>query len=359
MAQRPSRARFGTGVVLGVALSGAAVGGFVVGTSNDSSAAVSLPSATIIGEPTSATSIASISDLAAAARPSIVAVRQTVTQQGQFGNTQEGDSVGTGFVLSADGYIVTNSHVVADGDETTVDFDDGTTVAATIVASDPSHDLAVLKVDLTGLVPLPVGSSDDLRLGDQLVVIGYALDLTGEPSVTTGILSGMDRSLTEPNGELLVNLLQTDTAINPGNSGGPLLNSRGEVIGINTAVAGQAENIGFAIAISPAQELISELQAGVIPERALLGVTSQPSTEPDILGAEVIDVSANTAASAAGIRTGDIVTAIDDEPVDGPESLGTLIAQRRAGDDITVTVSRDGQLLDISAPLGVRETASQ
>ncbi len=357
---RPKRARFGAGLALGVALSGAAVGGFVVGTSNDSAVTTASPeTATVVGQSVSATTFGSISDLVAAARPSIVAVRQTVTQQDRFGNTQQGDSVGTGFVLSADGYIVTNNHVIAEGDATTVDFADGTSVTATIVAADPSHDLAVLKVDRTDLVPLPVGSSDELRLGDQLVAIGYALDLNGEPSVTTGILSAKDRSLTEPNGELLVNLLQTDTAINPGNSGGPLLNSSGEVIGINTAVAGQAQNIGFAIAISPAEELIAELQSGSVPDRALLGVTSQPSTDPDIPGAEVVEVAADSAASEAGIEVGDIVTAIDGEPVDGPEALGTIIAQHRPGDDATVTVSRDGGPMNVSATLGVRESASQ
>jgi S1-C subfamily serine protease len=339
-------------------LSGAAVGGFVVGTNRGSASpapAAEVP--TIVGQPVSNTAFGSIGDLVAAARPSIVSIHQTVTQQDPFGNTREGQTAGTGFVLSADGYIVTNNHVVADGDDTTVDFDDGTSVSASIVAADPSHDLAVLKVDRTGLVPLPVGSSDDLRIGDQLVAIGYALDLNGEPSVTTGILSAKDRSLTEPNGELLVNLLQTDTAINPGNSGGPLLNGKGEVIGINTAVAGQAQNIGFAIAISPAEELIAELRSGVVPERALLGVTSQPSTDPDSPGAEVVDVATDSAASEAGIEVGDIVTAIDGEPVDGPESLGTLIAQRRPGDDATVTVSRGDRTVEVAVTLGVRESS--
>jgi S1-C subfamily serine protease len=347
-------------VAVGVALSTAAVGGFVAGTNSDSTTATPGTQApAIAGESVSATSFASIGDLVAAARPSIVSIHQTVTQQDPFGNIREGQSAGTGFVLSADGYIVTNNHVVADGESTTVDFADGTSAPASIVAADPSHDLAVLEVDRTGLVPLSVGSSDDLRIGDQLVAIGYALDLSGEPSVTTGILSAKDRSLTEPNGELLVNLLQTDTAINPGNSGGPLLNGKGEVIGINTAVAGQAQNIGFAIAISPAEELIAELRSGVVPERALLGVTSQPSTDPDIEGAEVVDVAANSAASVAGIEVGDIVTAIDGGPVDSPESLGTRIAERRPGDDVAISVSRDGRPVQISATLGVREPSAQ
>ena len=191
-------------------------------------------------------STGSISDLVDAVRPSVVSVRQEVTQTDPLGQTARGQAAGTGFVLSADGYIVTNNHVIAEGDSPVVTFADGTTEPATIVAGDPSRDLAVLKVDRTDLVPLAVGDSDELRLGDQLIAVGYALDLNGEPSVTAGILSAKNRTITEENGAQLVNLLQTDTAINPGNSGGPLLNGRGEVVGINTAIAGGAQNIGFA-----------------------------------------------------------------------------------------------------------------
>ena len=183
-------------------------------------------------------STGSIGDLVEAVRPSVVSVRQEVTQTGPLGQTSRGQAAGTGFVLSADGYIVTNNHVIAEGDSPVVTFADGTTEPATIVAGDPSRDLAVLKVDRTDLVPLAVGDSDDLRLGDQLIAVGYALDLNGEPSVTAGILSAKNRTIVAENGAQLVNLLQTDTAINPGNSGGPLLNGRGEVVGINTAIAG-------------------------------------------------------------------------------------------------------------------------
>ena len=210
-------------------------------------------------------STGSIGDLVEAARPSVVSVRQEVTQTGPLGQTSSGQAAGTGFVLSADGYIVTNNHVIAEGDSPVVTFADGTTESATIVAGDPSRDLAVLKVDRTDLIPLAVGDSDELRLGDQLIAVGYALDLNGEPSVTAGILSAKNRTITEENGAQLVNLLQTDTAINPGNSGGPLLNGRGEVVGINTAIAGQAQNIGFAIAITPVMDVIDELRAGPCP----------------------------------------------------------------------------------------------
>ena len=216
------RGRFGAGVLVGVALTGAAVGGYAIGQQDDPSAAVTTAASPVVAQDVSA-STGSISDLVDAVRPSVVSVRQEVTQTGPLGQTSRGQAAGTGFVLSADGYIVTNNHVIAEGDSPVVTFADGTTEPATIVAGDPSRDLAVLKVDRTDLVPLAVGDSDALRLGDQLIAVGYALDLNGEPSVTSGILSAKNRTITAENGAQLVNLLQTDTAINPGNSGGPLL----------------------------------------------------------------------------------------------------------------------------------------
>jgi S1-C subfamily serine protease len=190
--------------------------------------------------------------------------------------------------------------VIAGGDSPVVTFADGTTEQATIVAGDPSRDLAVLKVDRTDLVPLAVGDSDELRLGDQLIAIGYALDLNGEPSVTAGILSATNRTITEQNGTQLVNLLQTDTAINPGNSGGPLLNGRGEVVGINTAIAGRAQNIGFAIAITPVMDIIDELRGGNVPGRALLGVSMQPTGVGP--GAVIVEVTPGSGAADGGLR---------------------------------------------------------
>ena len=167
----------------------------------------------------------------------------------------------------------------------------------------------MLKVERTDLQPLAIGNSDDLQLGDQLIAVGYALDLKGEPSVTAGILSAKNRTITEENGEQLVNLLQTDTAINPGNSGGPLLNSRGEVVGINTAIAGQAQNIGFAIAITPVMDVIGSLQSGTVPDRALMGVTTQPVGDGQ--GAEIVEIAPGSGAADSDLAVGDVVTAVD------------------------------------------------
>ena len=351
---RPSRhrARFGAGVLVGMAVTGAALGGFVVGQDSSTPVASPTKSTTVPALPVSV-STGSIGDLVEAARPSVVSVRQEVTQTGPLG-TSQGQAAGTGFVLSADGYIVTNNHVIADGDSPIVTFADGTSEPATIVAGDPSRDLAVLRVDRADLVPLAVGDSDELRLGDQLIAVGYALDLNGEPSVTAGILSAKNRTITEENGAQLVNLLQTDTAINPGNSGGPLLNGRGEVVGINTAIAGQAQNIGFAIAITPVMDVIDSLRGGSVPDRALMGVTTQPTGEG--LGVEVIEIADGSGAADSSLRVGDVIVAVDDTDITDPTSLGAAIAGYQPGDTVTVTAERNDSTQEISVTLGTRPT---
>jgi S1-C subfamily serine protease len=347
-----SRVKFGTGVLVGMALTGAAAGGFAIG--QDSSGTTASPSAApiVAAEPVSVAT-GSIGDIVEAARPSVVSVRQEVTQSGPSGPSQ-GQAAGTGFVLSANGYIVTNNHVIAEGDSPVITFADGTSEPAVIVAGDPSRDLAVLRVDRTDLVPLAIGDSDELRLGDELIAVGYALDLNGEPSVTAGILSATNRTITEPNGAQLVNLLQTDTAINPGNSGGPLLNGRGEVVGINTAIAGQAQNIGFAIAITPVTHVIDALRNGSVPDRALLGVTTQSTGEG--LGVEIVEIAPGSGAAASSLRVGDVIVALNDASISDPTSLGAAIAGYQPGDAITVTVARNASTQDISVTLGTRPT---
>jgi len=332
-----------------MALTGAAVGGYAIGQDSSATTASPAESASVAVQPVSV-STGSIADLVDAVRPSVVSVRQEVTQ----GGAARGQAAGTGFVLSADGYIVTNNHVIAEGDSPVVTFADGTTEPATIVAGDPSRDLAVLKVDRTDLLPLAVGDSDSLRLGDQLIAVGYALDLNGEPSVTAGILSAKNRTIVAENGAQLVNLLQTDTAINPGNSGGPLLNSSGEVVGINTAIAGGAENIGFAIAITPVMDVIDSLRDGSVPDRALMGVTTQPTGEG--LGVEIVEIADGSGAAASSLRVGDVIVAVDDTEITDPTSLGASIGGYQPGDTVTVTVERNGTSQDIAVTLGTRPT---
>jgi S1-C subfamily serine protease len=345
--------RFAAGIALG-ALVGASVAGGIVAVADNGGTAAPAPAGA------TATPVAdthnSIAALVAKVEPSVVSIHDDVTQTDQFGQTQSGQAAGSGFVLSADGYIATNNHVVDGATNITVDFHDGTTVTAKVVAADPNSDLAVLKVDRTGLTPLPIGSSSGLEVGDQLVAIGNALDLSGGPTVTTGIVSATGRSLSEENGVTLTNMIQTDTAINPGNSGGPLLNMAGQVVGINTAVAGQAQNIGFAISIDHAKSLIDQLQQGDVPAHALLGVVTQPAQ--DGKGVEISQVDPGSAADKAGLQQGDVITKVDTTTIDGPDTLGGVIAGHKPGDQISVTYTRDGASHTAEVTLGTKSASN-
>ena len=319
------RGRFLGGVAVGAAVGALVAGGIVAIATHDdgsnttaSAPAVSAPAAAPAPAATKTPSNA-IAAIVQRSEPSIVAIHDSISQTDMFGQVQQGQAAGTGFVLSADGYIVANDHVVDGATDITVNFSDGKSVAATVVAADRTGDLAVLKASRTGLTPLPLGDSDALQIGDQVVAIGNALDLSGQPTVTTGIVSATGRSLDEPNGTHLTHLLQTDTAINPGNSGGPLLNMQGQVVGINTAIAGSAQNIGFAIAINPAKTLIDQLQTGKVPAHALLGVETQPLQSGD--GAQIANVTAGSAAATAGLRVGDVITKVDTNAITSPDDL--------------------------------------
>jgi S1-C subfamily serine protease len=333
-------------------------GGIVYATHDDNSQTAAISdSATSSQAPTPANTTPDIAgtpiaELVVETRPSVVAIHTSIAQTDIFGRTVEGQAAGTGFTLSADGYIVTNNHVIEGADEITVSLHDGTNADATTVGTDAGSDLAVLRIDRTDLTPIELGSSSDLRVGDQLIAIGNALDLSGEPTVTTGIVSATGRSLTEPNGNTLVNLIQTDTAINPGNSGGPLLNAAGEVVGINTAIAGQAQNVGFAIAIDAAKPIIDQLRAGETPSHALLGV--QTRLGPDGTGAEITQITPDSAAADADLIVGDTITAIDDTPVVTTFDLAAAIAGHQPGDSVDITYQRGDVIEHTTATLGAR-----
>jgi serine protease Do len=164
--------------------------------------------------------------------------------------------------VSSDGKIVTNNHVIEGAEQVQVTLDDGSTKSATVVGADESADVAVLKIDASNLPTVKLGDSNDVAVGDPVVAIGNALDLQGTPTVTEGIVSALNRTITEENGVNLQDVIQTDAAINPGNSGGPLVDSQGRVIGIDTAGANEAQNIGFAISIDQAKQLVDQVNNG-------------------------------------------------------------------------------------------------
>ncbi len=275
--------------------------------------------------------------------------------------TADGSAAGTGIVIDPNGTVVTNAHVVEGADTIQVQLPNGDIAPGTAKGVDPTHDLAVVTIPRHGLESAVLGDSDALNVGDPVIAVGNALDLG--ISVTTGIVSAIDRDVPEENGNTLYGALQTDAAINPGNSGGPLVNARGEVVGINTAIAPptDANNVGFAIAISAAKPIIADLSAGRAPHDALLGVTSQDVT-PQLVsqhhlkvtsGAYVEQVDASTAAARAGITRGDVIVSLDGRPVTTTEQMRRYIRRHQPGDKVQVVyVQPDGTRKTATATLG-------
>lgn len=288
----------------------------------------------------------------AAVEPSVVTI------QTEVGGRLGGTGAGTGVVLTADGEILTNAHVIEGATFIRVTLaGQPQSIEARLIGADPAADLALLQLaDSAGLQPATLGSSEDLAVGDDVVAIGNALALRGGPTVTRGIVSALDRSL-ETESNTMTGLVQTDASISSGNSGGPLVDAGGEVVGINTAVASSgggtaAENIGFAIAIDQALPIIESLRSGEDPPAAgQLGVGVEDPADGS-RGAVVAAVAPGSAAGDAGLEAGDLIVAVDDDPVDGAASLVAAVRAHVAGDAITLTVERDGAELTMPATLG-------
>lgn len=274
-------------------------------------------------------------------------------------------NIGSGFVISDDGLIITNKHVVSDTDATyTVLTNDEKEYEVEQIYRDPLNDLAILKIEANGLKPLKMGTSSNLKLGQMAIAIGTPLgEFTN--TVTTGIISGLGRGITagspfEGFVERLDNVIQTDAAISPGNSGGPLLNSSGEVIGVNTAIASQGQNLGFAIPVNIVKDLIDNFNArGGSFERPYIGVRYQmvdadTAQEEDIVeGAWVEEVIAESPAADAGIQEDDVITKFDGKNVNGDDEQGLakLILQKNIGDRVGVEIWRDGNVRSLTLTL--------
>lgn len=288
------------------------------------------------------------------AMPSVVGITTTtIDRNNYFAIPQESQGVGTGFIVNSNGYILTNSHVVSDGQASDVNvlFNDGSNMKGKVLWNDASLDLAVVKVEKTGLVEADLGDSDIVRTGDIAIAIGNPLGLEFQKSVTQGIISGLDRSI-ETEKSNMTGLIQTDASINPGNSGGPLLNDKGEVVGINTAKASQAEGLGFAIPINTAKPIIEQIIKSGNFEKVTLGIkgidvkTFETATGTDLKvenGVYIAEIVANTPAQRAGIQTGDVITKVGDIEITSMADLNKSLYKYSVGDSTKIEVNRSGR----------------
>jgi putative serine protease PepD len=266
-----------------------------------------------------------------------------------------GQGQGSGFVYDANGNIVTNAHVVDGAGSISVKFWNGKTFSARLVGTDPSTDLAVLKIDapVSELFPLSLGDSSSLVVGDPVVAIGSPFGLEG--TVTSGIVSALHREMTSPNRFAIDNSIQTDAAINHGNSGGPLLNAQGKVVGVNSQIesnSGGNEGVGFAIPSNTVRSIASQLISSGKAEHAFLGVVLRDSSRQT--GATISQVRAGTPAASAALRAGDIVTAAGGTRINSASELRAVINAHRPGDTISVTYARGSTSHTVTVKLAAR-----
>ena len=281
-------------------------------------------------------------------------------------STANSSGAGTGFVITEDGYIVTCYHVIADATDIAVTFSDSTSYPATLVGGDEDNDIAVLKINATGLTPVVLGNSDDLQVGDTVTTIGNALGTLAN-TITTGVVSALDRAISMSDGSV-INVLQTDCTVNSGNSGGPLFNAYGEVIGIvnakysnnndYTSTAASIEGIGFAIPYADVASKITDLmQYGYITGKPSLGITVSTVSALDaqrynmVVGAYVNSVNDGSCAQTAGLQQGDIITGVDGTSITTYEELVNAKNGHSAGEEMTLDVWRNGETLSITVTL--------
>lgn len=299
--------------------------------------------------------------VAAAVSPSVVAISVQMMQ---------GEAAGSGVILDAEGHILTNNHVVEGAQQVQVMLADGSIYTADVVGTDPTTDLAVIQIvdPPSDLQPATLGTSSDLAVGEPVMAVGNPLGL--DNTVTTGIISALDRPVTAGSqsspSTTVTNAIQIDAAINPGNSGGPLFDAQGLVIGITSSIAtlsgdGSSGSIGlgFAIPIDLATDIAEQLIANGVAEHAYLGVTLQEGTATvdgvTRTGAQIVEVQQGTPAAEAGLQPGDVIVGIDDHTVGSAEALTGYVRQYAAGDEVTLTVVRDGESIEVDVTLATRE----
>lgn len=342
--------------VLVVGIVSGVVGGVIGAQFSDSSDSGSISKTVVTAPPVEVGSFgdSNVAQAAATIAPSIV----TVTARGNMGG-----GVGTGVIITSDGQILTNEHVISGSTTVKVLLNGETNPRdAEVLASDAANDLALLQLTepVTGLTAATFADANSIAVGDPVVAAGYALDLDGAPSITAGIISALDRTLVMESG-VLNSLIQTDAAISSGNSGGPLINLAGQVVGINTAVARSdfgtaANNIGFAISVGEVLrvlEILRDIADGGTREEGFLGV-SLGVREDGGSGAVVTEVEPNSPASEAGIQENDVILEVNGQSISGQGALIAVIRDSAPGEEVEIVVERDGERLTLTATLAAR-----
>jgi putative serine protease PepD len=340
---------------------GAGAGGYAAFGGDGGQTATVVQRASGTSSPAAATKALTVNDVYKRARDGVVEIITTSsrgegTQPSPFpfgGGSQRAQ--GSGFVYDADGHVVTNDHVVDGVDSISVIFADGSKYSAKVVGTDPSTDLAVLKVNAPSskLHPLSVGDSSDLGVGDGVVAIGSPFGL--EETVTTGIVSALERSISSANRFTISGVIQTDAAINHGNSGGPLLNMAGQVVGVNTQIeseSGGSDGVGFAVPSNTVKSVVSQLARGQKVVHPYLGVLV--GTGADGTGARLGSVRAGSPAADAGLKAGDVVTSFGGEKIASADDLTAAVAATRPGDKVNVTYLRGGAKNTVDVTIGTR-----
>jgi putative serine protease PepD len=375
--QHRKRIRQGVAMTAAAVVVSAAVTGTVVHVVDDHSHSGVQPTAassTTVGNLPSASQLSSdVKSALAKIEPSVVIINDTVTTSpggrgGSFGGFGgfEADGAGTGIVITSDGEVVTNAHVVNGASNIKVTLpNNGGTHDASIVGIDTTQDLAVIKISgVSGLTPATFANSDTVQVGDSVIAVGNALGYGGSPTVTEGIVSAKNRSLQDSE-DNLSGLLQTDAAINPGNSGGPLVDTNGDVIGINVAVATgsssePAQNIGFTIPSNTVVKALPDLKAG----KNSNGGTTQSTTYLGVQvadagnGAGIVAVQPGSPAATAGLQAGDVVTKFNDTTISNSSDLQRAVRAEKSGTTVTLTIVRNGNTSTVKVKLGTTQISS-
>ena len=341
-----------TGAVVAGALIGAGGGAGVYAALSGNSKTVVRQVTVADSQPAADTSGLSVNAIYKRTYRGVVEVRVNSEASDPFGGKQSQSAEGSGFVYDTDGHVITNQHVVDGATSVRITFWNGSTYTAHVVGTDPSTDLAVLKVDAPAsvLYPLTIGDSSKVQVGDNVVAIGAPFGLA--ETVTAGIVSALHRSMTSPNNFSIDDSIQTDAAINHGNSGGPLLNAQGQVIGVNSQIesdSGGNDGVGFAIPSNTVKSIASQLISSGKAEHAFLGVELGSSGS-----ARVASVRPNTPAARAGLRAGDVITSLAGKKISSADELRATINAHRPGDRVTVGYTRNGKSHTVTLTLASR-----